>query len=133
MEKQEYLNKVGNIYKNLVHAIAEYNGGLISIKVFQVWVRDLWNKVPKEYQLVDEELAESLELDESYIGQVINIEDVIGSADMDTYKEWVEQLIDEIPNWKKDSGKFSVRGSNSLIPNIIGEPEWKRFAFGYNC
>ena len=131
MEKQEYLKEVGVIYDTLVFAINEFNANKISKKDFQNIVRVCWMAAPKEYTLVDEELVETLGLNENHIGKVIAVGYYIWYGDLDTYKDWVEDMIDDIPNW--DDSKFSVRGSNSLIPNIIGEPEWSWFAFGHRC
>lgn len=131
MEKQEYLKEVGVIYDTLVCAINAYNEHKISKKDFQNIVRVCWMAAPKEYTLIDEELAVTFELDASYIGDVISVVDFLGYGDLETYKDYVDGLIADFPNW--DDSKFSVRGSNSLIPTIIGEPEWHWFAFGHRC
>ena len=133
MEKQEYLKKVGVVYDTLVFAINEFNANKISKKDFQNIVRVCWMAAPKEYQLVDEEMAESLELDEKLVGKVIRTDDYFPECfgDLDAWRQYVDEVIDNIPNL--DDSKFSVRGSNSLIPYIIGQPEWNWFASGHRC
>ena len=130
MEKQVYLKEVEAVYKTLVYAIDQYNEKRMNIHEMQNIVRVCWMAAPKEFSLVDEELAETLGLEEKLVGSVIRVDDYF-PGDLYAYKEYVEGLINDIPNWEKDPhGRFSVRGSNSLIPNIIGEPEWNYFAFG---
>ena len=132
MEKQEYLNKVQDLFNTLADAIDEYNAGRISIAQMQETARKCWEEKPKDYMLISEDLAEALELGQDLVGEVVSVAEYVDDWTREYGKKLVEEILEDIPSWKDDPhGKFSVRGSNSLIPNILGEPEWSWFSFGY--
>lgn len=129
MEKQDYLSKARDIYETLAEAIHNFQSKEISVSEMQDIIRKAWENRPKGFTLVDSDLCEIFELDESMVGQVIP--DEFSSSDTEAYnQEIVDDIIASVPDWMEDShGRCSVRGSNSFIQNIIGTAEWMQFAF----
>lgn len=130
--KECYLNTVSEIFGRLAKAIEQFKAGEISVREFQVVIRKAWQDKPKDYMLVDSEIAELFELDESLVGQVVLSEEFEGPMERAYAEDMVWDIIAAVPDWKKtgDSyGMASVRGSNSLIQNVIGHAEWMHFAF----
>ncbi len=131
MKRSEYLSKVSDIYGMLATAISDFKESRISATDLQNIIRKSWTEMPKSNMLVDSDLAETLELDETMIGQVIESapyrsEDVIALEN-----EIVDNIITDIADDKSDHYcRISVCGSNSLIQNVIGYAEWMYFAFG---
>ena len=74
-----------------------------------------------------------LSLDESLVGQVLSSEQFEGPMEREFAYDLVSDIIAAVPDWKQTGDSFgmaSVRGSNSLIQNVIGHAEWRHFAFG---
>lgn len=130
MKANEYLNKVSEIFDTLSESIEKFKSGKLTVSEMQQILRKAWEDKPKEYMLLDEDLCEIFELDECYKGQVVPTADYEGPGCREHQNEIVEDLINDVPDWMIDSlGRLSVRGSNSLIQNIIGSAEWFHFAF----
>ena len=128
MKKQEYLSKVSDIFETLSQSIEDFKSGKISDKEMQDILRKANEDKPKGWMLVNAELAETLELDEDQIDEVV--EDPYYEQNKQFIEEMIDELIADVPNWKEnDHGRLSVMGSGSLIPAIIGEAEWEYCRF----
>ncbi len=125
MKKDEYMNRVAEIFETLAFAIQDFKDGKIDDEEMQSIIRKAWDDKPKGWMLVDMDLAETLELDEDKIGKVISSKPY---DNIEFQNEMIDTLIAEVPFWKEDTtahGRLSVYGSGSLIPAIIGEAEWE--------
>ena len=131
--KESYLNTVSEIFGRLAKAVEDFKADKISAEEFQSVIRKAWQDKPKEYLLVDDEIAEIFGLDESLVGQVLSSEQFEGPMEREFAYDLVSDIIAAVPDWKQTGDSFgmaSVRGSNSLIQNVIGHAEWRHFAFG---
>ena len=130
MKANEYLNKVSEIFDTLSDSIENFKSGKLTVSEMRNILWKAWEDKPKEYMLVDYDLCDILGLDESFVGQVIPTAEYDDDSCRMFQEDSVKNLIDDVPNWKKDSrGLLSVQGSNSLIQVVLGEAEWLRFAF----
>ena len=130
MEKQEYLNKSYEVFETLKRAIDDFDLDVIGVPEMQNIIRKAWENRPKGFILVDYDLCEIFELDESLVGQVIP--DEFSDSSTEEYQnEIVDDIIASVPEWKEDDhGRCSICGSNSFIQNIIGTAEWMKFTCG---
>ena len=123
MKRNEYLSKVSEIFDTLEQAINDFKSDAISVEEMQAIIRKADEDKPKGWMLVDEDIAECFELDESTIGQVIASEEYENEA---LQKDLLESIIAGVPSWKDSAThRLSARvGSGSFIPAILGEAEW---------
>ena len=131
MEKSTYLSKVGEIFATLESAILDYKSGKIDNKEMKAIALKAFDERPKGLALVDIDLCDILEIDESLCGEVISLSDYIPESQIKESDEFLRECLNSIDRWtpQESFGQASVCGSNSILALILGDAEWHLFAF----